>query len=140
MCDWLIVVVVPEVKSMTIDLSASRSFVLRPPSFPLAFCSSSSLLTSSSSPPSALCVLLVLFVKLSSCFRVGVGVNEGVFVSHIVWLWNVVTAWGMYDFARARCFDVDVVVAVALHRTGTAQGSNTWYRLVHAALVLGLVS
>eukprot|EP00752_Nemacystus_decipiens_P010284 g9164.t1 len=26
----------------------------------------------------------------------------GVFVCHIVWLWNVVTAWGMYDFARAR--------------------------------------
>ncbi|CAN0171543.1 unnamed protein product [Pylaiella littoralis] len=26
----------------------------------------------------------------------------GVFVAHIVWLWNVVTAWGMYDFARAR--------------------------------------
>ncbi|CAN0129443.1 unnamed protein product [Scytosiphon promiscuus] len=26
----------------------------------------------------------------------------GVFVAHIVWLWNVVKAWGMYDFARAR--------------------------------------
>ncbi|CAN0318645.1 unnamed protein product [Ectocarpus sp. 6 AP-2014] len=26
----------------------------------------------------------------------------GVFVPHIVWMWNVVTAWGMYDFARAR--------------------------------------
>lgn len=27
----------------------------------------------------------------------------GVFVPHIVWLWNIVTAWGMYEYARDRC-------------------------------------
>ncbi|CAM9491314.1 unnamed protein product, partial [Discosporangium mesarthrocarpum] len=26
----------------------------------------------------------------------------GVFVAHIVWLWNLVKAWGMFSFARAR--------------------------------------
>lgn len=34
--------------------------------------------------------------------------SKGVFVAHIVWLWNVVTAWGMYDFARARCVSQSV--------------------------------
>ena len=28
--------------------------------------------------------------------------STGVFVPHIVWLWNIVTAWGMYEFARDR--------------------------------------
>lgn len=38
------------------------------------------------------------------CNRVSLSVvlEAGVFVPHIVWLWNVVKAWGMYDFARAR--------------------------------------
>lgn len=26
----------------------------------------------------------------------------GVFVPHIVWLWNIVKAWGMYEYARDR--------------------------------------
>ncbi|CAM9698797.1 unnamed protein product [Laminaria digitata] len=30
------------------------------------------------------------------------GTPTGVFVPHIVWLWNVVKAWGMYEFARDR--------------------------------------
>ena len=50
--------------------------------------------------PLSLCLSSFSILAILSClFRF---VDEGVFVSHIVWMWNVVTAWGMYDFARAR--------------------------------------
>eukprot|EP00904_Undaria_pinnatifida_P010038 jgi/Undpi1/6164/HiC_scaffold_20.g08648.m1 len=34
--------------------------------------------------------------------------STGVSVPHIVWLWNVVTAWGMYDFARERYRSIEL--------------------------------
>lgn len=42
-------------------------------------------------------------ILLPSNVRCGTSLDvSGVFIPHIVWLWNVVKAWGMYDFATAR--------------------------------------
>eukprot|EP00904_Undaria_pinnatifida_P010039 jgi/Undpi1/6165/HiC_scaffold_20.g08649.m1 len=50
----------------------------------------------------------------------------GVFVPHIVWLWNVVTAWGMYEFARNRYATLEANMKVRKAELSDQENIAAW--------------